>query len=277
MISITPPEYMLMKKYIEEQCGIHLEDGKEYLIETRLSDLVIETGCNSFQEFHLKAKTDVTGKLRDRIVDAMTTNETLWFRDASLWEYFKEVGVPELLDLAERKGRVRIWSAAASTGQEPYSLLMLLDEQSKARGKPALLDRIEILATDISSSALFIAISARYDSFSINRGLPADKKEKYFTKDGNVWVFDQELKKRVKFKKFNLQEDFAPLGLFDLILCRYVTIYFSDAFKREVFSKMAKALNPNGILVLGATETLRGYSEDFEIKYVNKALINVKK
>jgi len=277
MISITPPEYMLMKKYIEEQCGIHFEDGKEYLIETRLSDLVIETGCNSFQEFHLKAKTDTTGKLRDRIVDAMTTNETLWFRDASLWEYFKETGVPELLDLAEKKGRVRIWSAASSTGQEPYSLLMLLDEQSKARGNPALLDRIEILATDISSSALFIAISARYDSFSINRGLPADKKEKYFTRDGNVWVFDQELKKRVKFKKFNLQEDFAPLGLFDLILCRYVTIYFSDAFKREVFSKMAGALNPSGILILGATETLRGYSEDFEIKYANNALINIKK
>ncbi|MCD6308598.1 MAG: protein-glutamate O-methyltransferase CheR [Candidatus Latescibacteria bacterium] len=266
-----------MKQYIEEHCGIHLDDGKEYLIETRLSDLVIESGCSSFQEFHLKARSDVAGKLRDRIIDAMTTNETLWFRDETAWQYIREIAVPTLLDKAEKTGRARVWSAAASTGQESYSLLMLLDEQARARGKPALLDRIEIIATDISTSALFIAMSARYDSFSINRGLPADKKSRYFTQEGNVWVFDQELKKHVRFKKFNLQDSLASMGIFDLIMCRYVTIYFSEQFKRTVFSKIAKALQPGGVLLLGATESLRGYSDEFNISYHNRALINIKK
>ncbi len=139
MIKITEPEYILMKQYIEKHCGILLEKGKEYLIETRLSDLVIETGCNSFQEFHLKAQTDSSGQLRNRIVDAMTTNETLWFRDANAWEYIKEVEVPGLLDKASKNGKVRVWSAASSTGQEAYSLLMTLDEQAKARGNPSLI------------------------------------------------------------------------------------------------------------------------------------------
>jgi len=277
MITIAEPEFVLMKQYIEEHCGIHLDDGKEYLIETRLSDLVIETGCSSFQEFHLKARNDPAGKLRDRIIDAMTTNETLWFRDETAWQYIREVAVPPLLDQAEKTGRARVWSAAASTGQESYSLLMLLDEQARARGKPALLDRIDIIATDISTSALFIAMSARYDSFSINRGLPADKKSRYFTQEGNVWVFDQELKKHVRFKKFNLRDSLASMGIFDLIMCRYVTIYFSEQFKRTVFSKIAKALQPGGVLILGATESLRGYSDEFNITYHNRALINIKK
>ncbi len=277
MISITEPEYALMKQYIEQHCGIHLDEGKEYLIETRLSDLVIETGCESFQEFHKKAHSDLSGKLRDRIVDAMTTNETLWFRDSSAWDYIRNDAVPSLLDAAEKNGQARIWSAAASTGQEAYSLLMLLNDEAKKRGKSYILDKVEIMATDISTSALFIAMSARYDSFSINRGLPDDIKHRYFTEDGTVWVFDQDLKKRVKFKKFNLQDSFMPLGTFDLIMCRYVTIYFSDDFKRDVFKKMAQALKPEGVLLLGATESLRGYSDDFEISYNNKALINIKK
>lgn len=277
MITITEPEYALMKQYIEQHCGIHLEKGKEYLIETRLSDLVIETGCGSFQEFHLKARTDMSGKLRDRIVDEMTTNETLWFRDSSAWDYLRDTAVPDILNKAAKNQKVRIWSSAASTGQEAYSLLMLLNEQAKARANLSSLSNIEILATDISPSALYIAISARYDSFSINRGLPGDLKTKYFAQEGNIWVFNQELKKLVSFKKFNLQDSFLSLGVFDLILCRYVSIYFSEEFKKDVFSKMAKALHPGGVLLLGVTESLRGFADAFEIAYSNKALVNIRK
>ncbi len=277
MIKITEPEYILMKKYIEEHCGIHLAEGKEYLIESRLTDIVAESGCKSFQEFHLKARLDHTGKCRDLIVDAMTTNETLWFRDESAWTYLRETAAPFLLDRAANKKDVRVWSSAVSTGQEAYSLLMLLDEQAKARGTPYLLDNIEILATDISSAALFLAISARYDSIAINRGLPPDKKNKYFTQDRGVWIFDQELKKRVQFKRFNLQNSFTPLGQFDLILCRYVIIYFSDTFKRELFAKLATVLKPEGTLLLGATESLRGFSDDFNISYYKNAVINTRK
>ncbi|MBU3917332.1 hypothetical protein KKA14_17510, partial [bacterium] len=155
-----------MKKFIEDRCGIHLEEGKEYLIESRLSDLVLENGCESFSEFHLKARTDTSEKLPWRIIDAMTTNETLWFRDESAWTYIKEVEIPRLLDKAEKKGKVRIWSAAASTGQEAYSLIMALDEATKARNKPLLMNSIEIIGTDISSSALFLAKSGRYDNIA---------------------------------------------------------------------------------------------------------------
>jgi chemotaxis protein methyltransferase CheR len=278
MISISEPEYLLLKQFIEDQCGIHLEEGKEYLIETRLSDLVKETGASSFQEFHLKARTDPTGKLRDRIVDAMTTNETMWFRDESAWTYLREAAVPALLEKAAAGKKVRIWSAAASTGQESYSLLMLLDEAARLKGKPDLLNSIEILGTDISSSALFLAISARYDSFSMNRGIPPDKKSRYFKQgDSGVWVFDQELKKRVSFKKFNLQNAFTSLGMFDLILCRYVSIYFSEAFKKDLFAKIAGVLPLGGVLLLGATESIRGFSDAFEITYHKSAVVNVKK
>ena len=161
MLKVNQLEYGLMQKYIEEQCGIRLEKGKEYLIESRLTDLAVESGCNSFKEFHSKALSDHSGKLKDRIVDAMTTNETLWFRDDSAWEYIKDVAVPNLIDKAEKGQKVRAWSAAASTGQEAYSLLMLLHEEVKARGKLHLLDNVEIIGTDISTSALFLAISDR--------------------------------------------------------------------------------------------------------------------
>jgi chemotaxis protein methyltransferase CheR len=277
MLTISEPEYALMKQYIEEHCGIHLEQGKEYLIETRLSDLVIEQGCSSFNEFHEKARRDSNGKLRDRIVDAMTTNETLWFRDDSAWEYIRDIQIPGLLNAAERGEKVRIWSAAASTGQEVYSLLMLLNEGAAARSKPQLLDRFEFLATDISTSALFLAMSGRYNSISINRGLPDFYLNKYFTKQGNVWLFNENLKKKVTFKKFNLQNSFSLLGKFDFIMCRYVAIYFSDSFKKNLFEKMAGVLNPGGVLLLGATESLRGYTDAFEIETYKNSVINILK
>ena len=276
MLKVTKLEYALMQKYIEEQCGIRLDKGKEYLIESRLADLAIENDCKSFKEFHSKAKADFSGKLKDRIVDAMTTNETLFFRDLSAWRYIKEVAIPMLLDKAEKGQKARIWSAAASTGQEAYSLLMLLNEAAEARKKPQLLDKIEIIGTDISTSALFLAIAARYDSMTIARGTPADKKIKYFTQNGNVWEFDQILKKRVAFKHFNLQSSFASLGIFDLILCRYVAIYFSDIFKRELFSKMTKALRPGSVIMLGATESMRGLTKELKISYYKEAVINEK-
>lgn len=276
MLKINSSEYLLMQKYIEEHCGIRLEKGKEYLIESRLTDLVVENGCSCFKKFYEKAKSGNSGKLMDRIVDAMTTNETLFFRDKSTWQYLREVAVPGLLDTAEKGRRVRIWSAAASTGQEAYSLLMLLNEGANERKKPHLLDKIEILGTDISTSVLFLAIAGRYDSMAMSRGTTPDIKEKYFTKTGNVWEFDRELKKRVTFRQFNLQNSFVSLGTFDLILCRYVAIYFSDVFKRQLFSKMFRALNREGALLLGASESLRGFSSEFRIRYYKNAVINEK-
>lgn len=266
-MKLTDNEFSLMKGYIEKHCGIHLDPGKEYLVETRLTDLVMEQGCRNFYEFYQKAQAEPYGKLRDRIVDAMTTNETYFFRDDNLWNWMREEGIPELLQrAASSSGPVRIWSAAASTGQEGYSLAMLIDEMAREKGNPALADRIEIVGTDISSAALFLAIAGRYDQLAIKRGLSDARRTKYFRQDGNVWVIDEALRKRVKFQRFNLMNSFAGMGAFDLILCRYVAIYFAEEFKRDLFHRLALALKPGSPLLLGATETLRGLSNDFEIE-----------
>lgn len=277
MLKITEPEYILMKKYIEEHCAIHLDKDKEYLIESRLYDLLVETGCKSFQEFHLKARTDSTGELRDRIVDAMTTNETMWFRDDNYWEYIERIMIPKLLNIAETKGKASIWSAAVSTGQEIFSLMILLDQAVRRSAVPSLWDRIDVLASDISSTALSVASSGRYDAISMNRGLQEKWKERYFTKVGKYWEFDSNLRQRVKFMKFNLQNPFIFFKAFDMVLCRNVSIYFSDIFKRKLFSKMARTIKPGGVLILGSTETLRDYSTDFDIEYYKNAVINIKK
>ncbi|MCP4724548.1 MAG: protein-glutamate O-methyltransferase CheR [bacterium] len=274
MFKINEKEYGLMKGYIEKQCGIHLEQGKEYLIETRLSDLVLENGCTSFEEFYNKASANSDIKLRDRIVDAMTTNETLWFRDASAWEFLRESAGPQLLDNAESGEQIRIWSAASSTGQEAYSFMIMLSELARARGKPQLVNNFKIIGTDISSSALFLAIAGRYDSFAVKRGMPDEYRDRYFKQEGNVWVINQEIKNNVSFKKFNLQDDFTQLGYFDMVLCRYVTIYFDEFFKKEIYKKIARVLKKEHYLLLGATESLRGFSDDYSIKYYKSAVYN---
>lgn len=271
-------EFELMKALVQKSCGIHLEPGKEYLIETRLTDLVIEKGCRTFGEFHRLALDDSTGKLRDRIVDAMTTNETYFFRDDNLWTYMREIAVPELLRRVAATGSARVWSAAASTGQEAYSLAMMLDEQARAMGQPQLANGVEIVGTDISSAALFLAISARYDSLAIRRGLSDERRRRYFREDGNVWVLDDEIRKRARFRRFNLMDSLASLGTFDLVLCRYVAIYFQEEVKRDLFARVAGVLRPGSHLLLGATESLRGMSEVYEVQvhknctcYVRKA------
>lgn len=138
------------------------------------------------------------------------------------------------------------------------------------------MNSIEIIGTDISSSALFLAKSGRYDNIAMGRGLPEEKKSRYFKNDGRAWNFDPELKKKVSFKRFNLRDSFMPLGLFDLILCRYVIIYFSGEFKKSIYKKLHSVLQPGCVLLLGATESLRGYSDDFDISYYNNTVIFTK-
>jgi chemotaxis protein methyltransferase CheR len=154
---------------------------------------------------------------------------------------------------------------------------MLLDEATRRRGTPSLLDKVEILGSDISTTALAKAVSGRYDAIAINRGLSEERRRKYFTREEQSWVFDEPLRNRVRFRKFNLQDPFVFPGGFDLILCRYVSIYFSESFKRDMFAKLATALKPGGVLLLGATESLRDFSDAFEISYFKNAVINTKK
>ncbi|MCP4677219.1 MAG: protein-glutamate O-methyltransferase CheR [Deltaproteobacteria bacterium] len=269
-LSINPQEFSLLRDYIEKKCSISLSEEKKYLLESRLTRLVVENGCTSFNEFYHNVVSKNDPGIKNKIVDAMTTNETLWFRDSSPWVALLEQVLPELAN----RGRTipgqkfRIWSAACSTGQEIYTIAMLIDDFcQKNPGKGLKPDRFEIMGTDISTSALFIAMAGRYDRISMNRGLVGDWerfKSRYFEKKGMISTISSDLKSRVQFKQYNLQDSFAPLGNFDIVFLRNVAIYFSDDFKRNLFARIKGAMNQKGYLFLGSAETLTGYLDTME-------------
>jgi chemotaxis protein methyltransferase CheR len=250
-------ELRLIQNYIEQNCGIHLVDDKMYLVQARLTTLMVENACNSFTELYHKAIADSTHGLRDKIVEAMTTNETFWFRDAGPFCILDEVLLRELAEeiRSGKRSKIKIWSAACSTGQEPYSIAMtVLEFARKEYGlKP---EDFEILATDISSTALYLARAGRYDSHAISRGLPEDLKNRYFQQDGNVWAITDDVKKMVKYKKLNLRDNFSPVGKQDIIFMRYVLIYFSDELKKDILRRVTRLLRPDGYLFVGASESI---------------------
>ncbi len=270
MILLTTDEFQLFSTFIEEACGITLQSDKQYLVESRLSNLLAENGCESFSQFYTKAKEMGNTELRDKIVDAMTTNETLWFRDESPFVVLKEKIFPEYF---EKKQPIKLWSAACSTGQEPYSIVMTAYETLKSMPTAGLnVDTLlSIMATDISASALMLAKTARYNAIAMSRGLSADYKDKYFDQEGQICKVKEEIKRPVKFQKFNLQQPFEPLGQFDIVFLRNVAIYFSTDFKIELFAKIAKQLRPGGYLFIGASESLMGYSDEFTLMEHNKS------
>jgi len=267
-IAINQEEFILMREYIQKECGIVIGDEKMYLVESRLARLVVETDSKSFKEFYLKAKSDISQKIKNKIVDAMTTNETLWFRDIKPWKILEDIVIPKFIsDLKSgRKTQINIWSSACSTGQEPYSFAILLKE-ALLRERSINPEQFKILGTDISPSALYMGISGRYNSIAMSRGMQdrfAIFKDKYFRQQDTVFEIDENIKKMVVYKKFNLQMPFTNLPEFDLIFCRNVAIYFSAEFKKELFKKIYMKLNKDGFFFIGSTESLIGYSSDFE-------------
>jgi chemotaxis protein methyltransferase CheR len=266
-------EFKQLREFIEKSCGIALGDEKAYLVENRLVGLLADAGCASFGELYKKAVSEPKLGLRDKIVDAMTTNETSWFRDKYPFDIFETTVLKKMTQeiMSGIRKKIRIWCAAGSTGQEPYSLAITLSEFSrKVSSQP--LQCTEIIATDISPSVLFLAIAGRYDQISMSRGMPPELRDRYFTKSGKVWVLSEEIRKIVSFKKLNLQDDFSLLGKFDIVFCRNVLIYFSDSFKRRLFDKFADILNPGGIFFLGASESAGNYSNRFSMITENKHL-----
>ncbi len=264
---ISKEEFEALRQYINEQCGILLGDNKDYLVESRLSDLVIQSGCSTFSDFYLKARSQPASGLKDKIVDAMTTNETLWFRDSHPFSILQQVILPQYLEEVKAKNRhkINIWSAACSTGQEAYSIAMVVQEFCRTT---SLINAkaINIKATDISPSALYLAMNAKYDNIAMGRGMPSDLKDRYFIENGKLTEVRPEVKNMVQFQQLNLQNSFAGLGTMDIIFCRYVAIYFSDEFKKSLYQKFAEMLNPGGYLFLGGSESLTGYSDSFELR-----------
>lgn len=268
-------EFNLLRDYIHDACGISINNEKSYLIESRLANLLVETGCRNFTEFHEKARHDSDGSLKEEIIDAITTKETSWFRDKLPWIVMKEAIWPDLLEKLRsgRKSKIRVWSAACSTGQEPYSLAMLIDEWLSSVGTRGIRpEQFEILGTDISGGAISVAVSGRYNRIAMSRGMTDERKARYFKECGGAWVLDEIIRDRVEFKRFNLMTPLYPLGRFDVILMRNVAIYFSDAFKKDLFRRVSDSLCRDGHLLIGASECLLGYSTDFEMRQHGKAI-----
>lgn len=271
-MAISREEFDLFRHYIKEKSGITLNYGKEYLIESRLSVLMAQNSCNSFREFYTIVSLNGNG-LGKKVIDAMTTNETLWFRDSTFYKALENKVIPWLIEKAKTK-TVRIWSAACSTGQEPYSIAMLIDSALRKAGPGAPpRERFQIVASDISPSAIFMAVAGRYSQLAISRGMPPQYLSRYFKKEGMVYSLDEKVRKMVTFKQFNLKDSTASLGRFDFICCRYVLIYFTDEFKREIYGKFHKAMAMDSLLAIGATESIRGCYEDFNNILVERGVL----
>ncbi len=263
----TDFEFQALRDLVEKWSGIAMASNKAYLIETRLHGLIQQCGAGSYADFIGQLQSDKDPALRDQVIDLMTTNETLWFRDRHPFTIFEQDLIPEYVQQLRsgKRRQVRIWSAACSTGQEPYSLAMVWRERMRAI--PDLnRARLEILASDISLSALRLAKRARYENVAMSRGLDRSYRDRYFKQEGRVWSLDPDIVGMVKLKKINLQDSFTGLGRFDVILCRNVAIYFADDFKRELFGKLANALTPDGVLFLGASESILTHSDRFTLR-----------
>lgn len=273
MIKITPTEFALFSKYILDISGIALDKGKEYLVETRLHPLMDEMGCSSFTDFYQKIQKDFRKDLEKRVIDAISTNETYFFRDKHPFELLQHKIVPDLVDKRMRNGKkmgtkipVRIWSAASSTGQEIYSIAMVLKEL----GMDMQSYDIRLLGTDISDAAIAQASYGRYNKFEAARGLSPQRLQRYFNRDGDNWRIKDEIRAMASFRKINLMKPLTAMGKFDIIFCRNVAIYFTPEDRKQLYQKIASVLEPDGYLFIGSTESLSNETALFEPKrYLN--------
>jgi chemotaxis protein methyltransferase CheR len=255
---MTPLEYDFLRKSLKERSGLVLSADKQYLVESRLLPIARKAGLESLGGL-VAALRRGDESLMMTVVEAMTTNETFFFRDKMPFENFRTAILPALLAARRASRHIRIWSAAASSGQEPYSLAMTIKElEDMLAGW-----RIEIIATDLSSSVLRKAQAGIYSQFEVQRGLPIALLIKYFSKTGDMWQIAPELRAMVKFRQFNLLSDFSALGVFDLIFCRNVLIYFDQPTKTNVLNRLARVAAADSYLILGAAETVVGLTESF--------------
>ena len=281
LCSINEHEFMLFRNYISKVSGILISSEKAYLVETRLSKLMLDVGTGSFEEFYKYIISGRDSGITQKIINAITVNETMWFRDNMPWHVLERVMLPVFIEdiLSGRRTKVRIWSAAVSTGQEIYSAVMCIDDYlNKNNIKGVSLSNFEFLATDISSRVLDVAKKSRYDKISIMRGLNEHYRTKYFKNIDSAWEIDSNIKNAVRFERFNLQDNYKIFGDFDIIFCRYVLIYFSDELKREIAGKICNALVDEGLLFTGNYVLYDLFKDYFDTKpYGNATYFSKKK
>jgi chemotaxis protein methyltransferase CheR len=262
--------YKQFSNFLEQQCGIVLGTNKQYLVKSRLSPLVTHYKLGSLEELIQKAMSLREREIRATVVDAMTTNETLWFRDSYPFQLLADTILP---DFAQLRRSVKIWSAACSSGQEPYSLSMVTQEfQSRRPG--VLSNGVQIVGTDISPSMLEQCKLGEYDALALARGLSPERKRQFFEPSGNGrFRVNDKVRKSVSFRPLNLLDSYVLMGKFDVIYCRNVLIYFSADVKSKILNQFAGALNPNGYLMLGASESITGLTDKFDMQRCNPGIV----
>jgi chemotaxis protein methyltransferase CheR len=257
---VTPADYDYLRQLLKERSGLVLSADKRYLVESRLLPVAHRAGIATLAELVQKLRGMKDEPLVIEVAEAMTTNESFFFRDKLPFEHFREIIMPALLAARAAQRCIRIWCAAASTGQEPYSLAMSLKEMGeKIAGR-----RIEIVATEFSTQVLEKAKSGIFSQFEVQRGLPIQLLIKYFDKIGDTWQINPDLRAMVQFRPFNLLHEFTQLGQFDLVFCRNVLIYFDQETKARVLDRIARIMEHDGYLVLGAAETVVGLTDSFK-------------
>lgn len=264
---LSSDEFKLFRNLLEDKCGLLLEDGKEYLVETRLDELISNLNLRSFRAFLNKIEEN-PDDLVPVIIDLMTTHETFWFRDECLWNYLYEKLVPTYIRAldSEKRPRIRIWSAASSSGQEAYSIAIVIHELLEELKLHSLKPKFYILASDISKSVINKAKNASYEKAELERGINPLRFKRYFKKVKDSYLLSDEIREMVEFKQFNLMDKFSDLGFFDLVFLRNVSIYFADWRKKNLINNIENVMMPDGILVLGASEDILDVSSSFEIQ-----------
>jgi chemotaxis protein methyltransferase CheR len=254
-------DFTFMRRLLKERSGLALTEDKEYLVTTRLKPLIENHGFRDLAGLVAQLRSGRHPDLVEEVVDAMTTNESLFFRDSKPFEALSSLMLPALVSSRPTSRPIRIWCAAASTGQEPYSIAIILEENAARFGS----HQVEILATDLSQAALRRARAGEYTAFEVGRGMPPHYLQRYFRRtDKNHHVIAPKIRSRVTFQVRNLLDPFDRLGVFDMIFCRNVLIYFDRPTKADVLNRLAAVLAPDGFLVLGGPETTLGLTTLFD-------------
>jgi chemotaxis protein methyltransferase CheR len=258
---VTPLDYDYLRNCLKARSGLVLSADKQYLVESRLLPVARKAGLANLGELVTALKLAQDPALMTAIVEAMTTNESFFFRDKMPFEHFRLTIMPALLAARRHTRTIRIWCAAAATGQEPYSLAMCLKEiEAEIAGW-----RIELLATDLSGEVLEKARAGLYTQFEVQRGLPIQLLIKHFSQIGDLWQIAANIRAMVRYRQLNLLADFTQLGTFDLVFCRNVLIYFDQETKTDVLNRLARVTAGDGYLVLGAAETVVGLTDRFKM------------
>ena len=257
---MKPDDYQFMVSFLKERSGLVLADDKVYLLENRLLPVARKRMLNGVDELILALRTSGDQELVREVTEAMTTNESFFFRDVTPFKQFQEIVLPQFLESRAAKKRLRIWCAAAATGQEPYTLAMILkEEEARLAGW-----KVEILATDLCTAALERARNGKYTQFEVQRGLPVQYLMKYFEQQDSFWEISPVIRQMVDYREFNLLDSVRTIGPCDIIFCRNVLIYFDQETKGRILDQMAGLLPEDGYLYLGGAETVLGVTQSFK-------------